>query len=120
MIQIFGTKKCRDTQKALRFFKDRGIVAQFRDILEKATSPGELDDAARALGGHDRLVDKAGARARERGLAFMVYDAREELLLDPLLLKTPLVRAGKGSASAGADEAAWKSFAAGETSRHPG
>ena len=27
MIQVFGTKKCRDTQKALRFFKERGAVS---------------------------------------------------------------------------------------------
>jgi arsenate reductase-like glutaredoxin family protein len=57
VIQIFGTRKCRDTQKALRFFKDRGIGVQFRDILGKAPSPGELDDVAKAVGGFAKLVD---------------------------------------------------------------
>ncbi len=28
-IQIFGTKKCNDTKKAERFFKERGIKYQF-------------------------------------------------------------------------------------------
>jgi arsenate reductase-like glutaredoxin family protein len=119
MIQIFGTKKCRDTQKALRFFKDRGIGVQFRDIAEKAPSPGELDDVARAVGGYGRLVDQAGKRAADRGLAFMEYDAREEILQDPLLLKTPIVRAGKGLASVGSDEAAWLSFARNEAAKLP-
>jgi len=111
VIQVFGTKKCRDTQKALRFFKERGVQAQFRDIMEKAPSQGELDDVAKAVGGYDALVNKAGDRAGKRGLAFMVYDTREEILQDPLLLKTPIVRAGRGSASVGLDEKAWKGFA---------
>jgi arsenate reductase-like glutaredoxin family protein len=112
MIQIFGTKKCRDTQKALRFFKDRGIEVQFRDIEDKAASPGELDDAARAVGGYAELLDLEGRAAADRGLKYMDYDAREELLRDALLLKTPLVRAGKGRASVGMNEKVWKEFAA--------
>ncbi len=31
-IQIFGTKKCNDTKKAVRFFKERGIKYQFIDM----------------------------------------------------------------------------------------
>lgn len=30
--RIFGTKKCNDTKKAERFFKERGIEYQFTDI----------------------------------------------------------------------------------------
>ena len=111
MIQVFGTKKCKDTQKALRFFKERGIELQFRDIAEKAPSPGELDDMARAAGGFEALIDAKGAAAVARGLAYMDYDAREELLAEPALLRTPLVRAGKGRAAVGPDEKAWKEFA---------
>lgn len=114
MIQIFGTKKCRATAKALRFFKDRAIEIQFRDIDLKPPSPGELDDAARAVGGFPDLLDEAGPAAKARGLSYMDYDPREELLRDPRLLRTPLVRAGKGKASAGDDEASWKRFAAGD------
>ena len=32
MIQVFGTKKCNDTKKAERFFKERGVKFQFIDI----------------------------------------------------------------------------------------
>jgi len=113
MIQIFGTKKCKDTQKALRFFKERGIELQFRDIAEKAPSPGELDDMARAADGFEALIDLDGAAATARGLRYMDYEVREELLANPLLLRTPIVRAGKGTASVGADESAWKRFAKG-------
>lgn len=33
-IQIFGTKKCFDTKKAQRYFKERGIKFQFIDLKE--------------------------------------------------------------------------------------
>lgn len=111
MIQIFGTKKCRDTRNALRFFKDRGIEVQFRDIEVKPPSPGELDDIARSAGGFQALLDAECPEAVSRGLVHMVYDAREELLRNARLLRTPLVRSGKGKAAVGADEHAWKLFA---------
>ena len=37
-IQIFGTKKCNDTKKAERFFKERGIKYQFIDMKEKGSA----------------------------------------------------------------------------------
>lgn len=37
-IQIFGTKKCADTRKAERFFKERGIKYLFIDMKEKGMS----------------------------------------------------------------------------------
>ena len=39
-IQIFGTKKCFDTKKAIRYFKERNIKAQFIDLKEKGLSKG--------------------------------------------------------------------------------
>ena len=34
-VQVIGTLKCKDTQKAIRFFKDRGIKIHFLDLNEK-------------------------------------------------------------------------------------
>ena len=39
-IQVFGTKKCNDTKKAERFFKERCIKYQFIDMKEKGLSKG--------------------------------------------------------------------------------
>lgn len=47
-IQIFGTKKCNDTKKAERFFKERGIKYQFIDMKEKGMSKGEFTSVAQA------------------------------------------------------------------------
>ncbi len=41
-IQIFGTKKCNDTKKAQRYYRDRGIKFQFIDLSEKELSKGEF------------------------------------------------------------------------------
>ena len=90
-IQIFGTKRCSDTRKAERFFKERNIQFQFRDLSEKGISKGELENILRSISLED-LIDKNGTQFRKRNLAFMVYDIMFELLSDPLLFKTPVVR----------------------------
>ncbi len=106
IIQVFGTKKCRSTQKALRFFKERNVDVQFRDLEVKPPSPLELDDLARGVGGFDLLIDPDSPGALRRGLAYLDYDAREELLRDPGIYRTPLVRIGPGRAVIGVDEKA--------------
>jgi arsenate reductase-like glutaredoxin family protein len=108
-LQIFGTKKCPVTRKAERFFKERDIDYQFIDLSDKGISPGELASVAAALGG-EALIDLEGARARKRGLAYMDFDVQEEILADPLLLRTPVIRNGR-EAAIGDDAAAWEAFA---------
>ena len=57
-IQIFGTKKCFDTKKADRYFKERGIKAQFIDLKEKEMSKGEFTSVKQAVGGLDAMLDE--------------------------------------------------------------
>ncbi len=97
-IQIFGTKKCKETQKAERFFKERRIPFHFRNLAEKGIAKGELENIKRAVP-IDDLFDDEGKQFKKRNLEFMVYDKEEELLNDPLLFKTPIVRNGKISYS---------------------
>ena len=92
-IQIIGTKKCKDTQKAERFFKERRIKFQFRDLNIKGISKGELNNISRVIP-IDDLLDKEGKQFKRRNMEFMVYNTEEELLSDSLLLKTPIVRNG--------------------------
>ena len=56
-IQIFGTKKCNDTKKAQRFFKERGIKFQFIDMKEKGMSKGEYTSVKQAVGGLDAMLN---------------------------------------------------------------
>lgn len=92
-IQIIGTKSCNDTKKAERFFKERRIPFHFRDLNEKGLSKGELENISRKIS-LDELIDKNGKQFKKRNLQFMVYNLEEELLNDPMLLKTPIVRNG--------------------------
>ena len=55
-IQIFGTKKCNDTKKAERFFKERGVKVQFIGMKEKGTSKGEFTSVASANGGIENML----------------------------------------------------------------
>lgn len=107
-IQIIGTKKCRDTRKAERFFKERRIPFQFRDLNEKGISKGELENICKSVP-IEELINKWGKEFQKRGLQYMVYEIEGELLSDPLLLKTPIVR-NEGNATVGYQPEAWKEW----------
>lgn len=98
IIQIFGTKKCQDTRKAERWFKERGMKVQSVDLAQKGLSPGELRSVAARVGGVEALIDRDGKRYVDKGLKYSAPTGPriEALLLDdPLLLKTPIVRRGQ-------------------------
>ena len=107
-IQIFGTKSCRETQKALRFFKERRIQFHFRDLNEKGISPGELNNISQAIP-LENLIDRNGKQYKKRNLEYMVFNIEEELLNDPLLLRTPVVRNGR-LATAGYEPDIWEEW----------
>ena len=64
-IQIIGTKKCKETQKAERYFKERRIPFHFRDLTEKGLAKGELDNITRVIALED-LMDKESKRFKGR------------------------------------------------------
>jgi arsenate reductase (glutaredoxin) len=97
IVQIWGTKKCSETRKAERWWKERGVRVQMIDLKEKGMSAGELKNVAARVGGLTELVDRESPRYKDRGLHVSSYAGAmlEKLLLeDPLLLKTPIVRRG--------------------------
>lgn len=110
-VQIFGKKKCFDTRKAQRFFKERNIKYQDIDILDKGLSKGELQRVAQALGGIDKLIDEK-AKDKE-ALALIKYSPQEtkleKVLENQQILKTPIVR-NKNKATIGVDEKTWLSW----------
>ena len=57
-IQIFGTKKCNDTKKAQRYFKEHGIKFQFIDMSEKEISKGEFRSVCQAVGGINAMINE--------------------------------------------------------------
>ena len=66
-IQIFGLKKCSDSRKAQRFFKERQIRFQFIDLSQKGLSKGELRSVAARVP-LTELIDRSGPRFVAKGL----------------------------------------------------
>lgn len=111
VVQIFGTKKCADTRKAERWFKERSVPVQLVDLKEKGLSAGELRSVAARLG-LDRLVDRQSRRFADKGLRVASFSGpllEKTLLEDPLLLKTPIVRHGK-EATVGYAPESWSAW----------
>ena len=93
-IQIIGTNKCNETRKAQRFFSDRKIQFHFRDLLEKGLAEGELNNILQKCS-EEELLDREGKQFAKRQMQHMIFNIKEELLSDPLLLRTPIIRNGK-------------------------
>lgn len=108
-IQIFGIKKCHETRKAQRYFKERAIKFQFINLAEKGMSKGELNSIKAAAGGVETLIDRDGKQYQKRNLQYLVHNIEEELLNDPLLFKTPIVRNG-AKATVGYKPEVWKAW----------
>lgn len=95
-IQIFGAKKCFDTQKAERYFKERRIKYQFIDLNQKALSKRELESVRAAVGLKNLINEKSKEYVRLNISQIRSDQMKEELLLNnPKLYKTPIVRNGK-------------------------
>ncbi len=110
-IQIFGTKKCFDTKKAERYFKERRVKYQLIDMKEKVMSRGEFQSVLKAVGGLDALIDE---KAKDQDLLALVRyltdaDKLEKVFENQHLIQTPIVRNGK-LATIGFQPDVWKNW----------
>ena len=110
-IQIFGTKKCNDTKKAERFFKERGIKYQFIDMKEKGMSKGEFQAVASDNGGMENMINPS---FKDKDLLALIQyiapeDKLDKILENPQVIKTPVVRNGKQS-TLGYHPEIWKTW----------
>ena len=110
-IQIFGTKKCNDTKKAERYFKERGIKYQFIDMKEKGMSKGEFTSVAQANGGLENMINWEDKNQDTLALIKHIADEDklEKILENPSVIKTPVVRNGKQS-TLGYQPEVWKGW----------
>lgn len=94
-IQIFGKQKCFDTKKAERYFKERNIKFQMIQLDKYSMSNGEFNNIKKAIGSLDTLIDE---KSKDYSLIkYLAYekDKEDNLLENPKLFKTPIVRNGK-------------------------
>jgi len=109
-IRIFGLKKCFDTKKAERYFKERRIKYQFIDLTMLGLSKGELQ-SVKATVGLKNLVNNESKDYKRLNMDRIISPSlQEEILLNnPSLYKTPIVRNGK-QATVGYVPSVWESW----------
>ena len=93
-VQIFGLKKSAETRKAIRFFSERRVRAHFVDLSERAIAEGELQRFVQKFG-VEAVLDRTGKRFEQLGLRHATMSEGrwiDKLLLEPGLLRMPLVR----------------------------
>jgi arsenate reductase-like glutaredoxin family protein len=113
-VQIFGVKNDAGVRKAERFFKERRIQVHFVDFKQRAPSRGELQRFFQKFG-EERLIDRDSKRFHALGLQTAFYGDDKWIDIateEPLILRMPLVRAGK-ELSVGLAEDAWARWLAG-------
>lgn len=95
-IQVFGIKKCFDTQKTERYLKERNIKYQFIDLNIKGLSKGELQSVKNSVGLNNLINTKTKDYKRLNLNQIRGDETKEDILLkNPQLLKTPIVRNGR-------------------------
>lgn len=95
-IQVFGVKKCFDTKKAERYFKERRIKYQFINLTIKGLSKGELQSVKSAVGLNNLINNESKSYRSLNMHRIASVSGREEILLNnPSLYNTPIVRNGK-------------------------
>jgi len=109
-IQIFGVKKCFDTKKAERYFKERKINYQFVDLSLLGLSKGELQSVKNSIGLKNLINQQAKDYKRLNMDRIISPGLQEEILLNnPGLYKIPIVRNGK-LATVGYQPTIWKDW----------
>ena len=110
-IQVFGRRDSRETQRALRFFKERRVTISFVDLAVRPPAPAELRRFAQRFGA-GALLDPDSRAYREAGLGYLRMDddeILERVIREARLLRLPLARFGD-RLSVGPDETAWKAW----------
>lgn len=109
-IQIFGRKKCFDSKKAERYFKERKIKFQYIDLDIKGISKGELNSIKKNIPIND-LINKNAKEFKSLNLdKIRSLEMKEEILIkNPKLFKSPIVRNGN-LASLGYAKEVWEKW----------
>lgn len=95
MLQVIGTRKDKNTQKAERYLKERRIAYQFVDISEKRLSEKEWKSIFASASSPEALINRNSSFYKKKGYEYMDYDPVEELIEHPELLVLPVLRNGQ-------------------------
>jgi len=91
MIQIIGTLSSKETQKAIRYMKERRKEYQFVDLKERGLSAREWESIFSSCQA-DEFIDRDSKYYTKNGYSYRDFDPREEVQEHPELLKLPVLR----------------------------
>jgi arsenate reductase-like glutaredoxin family protein len=114
-VQVFGRRDSRETQKALRFFRERRVEVSFLDIDRRPPAAAELARFIQRLGARS-LLDEGSRAFRDQGLGYLTMgddEVAERLRQDPRLLRLPLIRLGE-HVTVGPAESDWRRWLSGQ------
>ena len=109
-IQIYGAKRCFDTQKAERYFKERKIKYHYIDLRKYGLSKGEFESIKNIVGLKE-LIDCNSQEYITLNMQNLGVGsvAAEVLLNNPKLYRSPIARNGK-QATVGFKPEVWKGW----------
>lgn len=59
-MKVYGLKKCSTCQKAVAFLEEKKLVVEFTDHQETPPSKSQVAAWSKAVGGWEKLINKAG------------------------------------------------------------
>ena len=92
VIQIIGTKKSKDTQKAIRLCLEARIEYQFVNLKERDLSKREWESIISSVSDKKDLIDTSSDYYKKQGYSYRDYDPVEEVIMHPELLVLPVLR----------------------------
>lgn len=107
MVTLYGIPNCDTVKKARAWFDARGLQVRFHDFKRQGVPEEALQRWIAALG-HEPLVNRRGTTWRgldepARAAATEAGSAAHALMLNPSLIKRPVVEWPGGAVSVGFD-----------------
>lgn len=107
-MQLYGLTKCSTCQKAIAWLKDKGVDHTFVDYRDQPLAPDDLRAHAQALGGWEKLVNRASMTWRQLSEQQRQASTDQEWLAliaqYPALVRRPLTVFADGSVLTGFNE----------------
>jgi Spx/MgsR family transcriptional regulator len=105
MLKLFGLRKCTACQKAMDYLDKKKKSYDFTDVKEDALSKQQVAKWSKAVGGWDKLINRAGYTWRGLPPAETenLSEAKAVALAakNPSLIRRPLIEHPDGSVTVG-------------------
>ncbi|TEA78395.1 Spx/MgsR family RNA polymerase-binding regulatory protein [Allopusillimonas ginsengisoli] len=107
-VQLYGLQKCSTCVKAMAWLTQHGVAYQFSDYREHPVDPGTLQSWAQALGGWEKLANRASMTWRNLPEAQKSPETPEAWLAliaqFPALIRRPVAVDAQGEVGVGFSE----------------